>query len=115
MKTWQNLTSENSLLNGRPARQHPDLWRRLLWESAAYHPLPCGTVLKVRMRGGAVAHVVSPDPLALALEPGKRAVPIALPAFNDLPAPPHGFVWFLADTSADARPAPAPFADMIGA
>lgn len=97
MNLWHPITPDNSLLDGRRAASFAQLWNQLLWETAQYHALPRQpVVLKARLRRGHVAHVISADPRALALEPGQCAVPIAMPSFAGNPRITlTGFLWLV--------------------
>lgn len=108
LRLWVPLDEGNSLINGRRADLHPELWRALRWEHAQFHRLPgAGTVLKVP-GARALSHVVSPDRLALALEAEETAVPMPMPSFADLPRiTATGFLWLVVPR-AGIRPAPVP-------
>lgn len=103
LRLWHPLEAANCLLDGRPAAAQAELWRRLHWPAAFRLHTALGTALQTLARRtdaldsppDGVWHTINPDRLALALEPGEYAVPIAMPTLQETPVVASGWLWLV--------------------
>jgi len=114
LRLWHPLEPANCLLDGRAAAPQAELWRRLSWPSAFRLHTPLGTALRTLARRSdaldspltGVWHTINADRLALALEPGEFAVPLAIPTLQEMAVLATGWLWLIGP--GQAQPAEVP-------